>query len=158
MRLSFLLGLSLLVAGCAPKSETPAAAAPAALSPAELDAVEAAFVAGMNAHDTAAVFAVYAPEAKLMPPDSPILEGAAVHPFIAGFIAGGPSDFVLTPTTAYGVGDLAYLVGTASFKIGGASQTVKYTEVLRKGADGQWRYVVDMFSGLAAPAAPAKKQ
>jgi ketosteroid isomerase-like protein len=93
-----------------------------------------------------------------MPPDSPILEGATGHPVIAGFIAGGASDFVLTPTTAYGVGDLAYLVGTASFKMGGASETVKYAEVLRKGDDGRWRYVVDMFSGVApAPAAGAAK-
>ena len=36
---------------------------------------------------------------------------------------------------------------------------MKYTEVLRKGADGKWRYVVDMFSGIAAPAAaPAQKK
>ena len=164
MRLSSLLGLGLLAVACAPKSETPAAAAPAALSAAELDAVkavDAAFAAGMNAKDTAAVFAVYAADAKLMPPDSPILDGAAGHPVIAGLIAGGASDFVLTPTTADGVGDLAYLVGTASFTMGGASETDKYTEVLRKGADGKWRYVVDMFSGVAAPApaaAPAKKQ
>jgi ketosteroid isomerase-like protein len=163
VRLSPLLGLGLLAAACAPKSETPAATAPAALSAAELDAVkavDAAFAAGMNAKDTTAVYAVYAADAKLMPPDSPILEGADVHSVIAGLIAGGASDFALNPTTAYGVGDLAYLVGTASFTMGGASETVKYTEVLRKGADGKWRYVVDMFSGVAAPAPtaiPAKK-
>jgi ketosteroid isomerase-like protein len=157
MRLSSLLGLALLAAACAPKAEAPAA--PVALSAAELDsvkAVDAAFAAGMNAKDTAAVFAVYAPDARLMPPDSPILDGAAGHPVIAGLIAAGASDFALSPVTAYGIGDLAYVVGTASFKIGGASDTVKYAEVLRKGSDGKWRYVVDMFSGIAAPA-PAKK-
>ncbi len=165
MRLSSLLGLGLLAGACAPKPDTPAAAtAPTALSAAELDAVkavDAAFAAGMNAKDTAAVFAVYAADAKLMPPDSPVLDGAAGHPVIAGMIAGGASDFALTSTMAYGIGDLAYLVGTASFKMGGAAETVKYAEVLRKGADGKWRYVVDMFSGLAAPApaaAPAKKK
>jgi len=96
-----------------------------------------------------------------MPPDSPALTGAAVHSLIASLIAGGASDMVLTSTTAYGVGDLAYLVGTASYKMGGASETVKYTEVLRKNANGKWQYVVDMFSGVAAPApaaAPAKKK
>lgn len=156
MRLSSLLGLGLLAAACAPKVEAPAA--PVALSAEELEAVkavDAAFAAGMNAKDTAAVFAVYAPDAKLMPPDSPILEGAAGHPVIAGLIAAGASDFVLTSTTAYGVGDLAYMVGTASFTMGGATETVKYAEVLRKGADGKWRYVVDMFSGVAPPAAAA---
>ena len=74
-------------------------------------------------------------------------------------LAAGASDFVLTSTTAYGIGDLAYLVGTASYKMAGVSETVKYTEVLRKGADGKWRYVVDMFSNIAAPAAaPALKK
>lgn len=161
MRLSPLLGLGLLTVACAPKSEAPPAAAPVALSAAELDSVKAvdlAFTAGMNARDTAAVYAVYAADAKLMPPDSPILDGAASHGFIAAFIAGGPSDFALTPITVYGVGDLAYVVGTASFKMGGATETVKYTEVLRKGADGKWRYVVDMFSGVAAPPPAAGKK
>jgi len=167
MRLSSPLGLGLLALACAPRSETPGAGstsgAPASLSAVELDsvkAVDAAFAAGMNAKDTAAVFALYATDAKLMPPDSPILEGTAGHPVIAGLIADGATDFVLTPTTAYGVGDLAYLVGTATFKMGGASEAVKYTTVLRKGADGKWRYVVDMFSGVTAPAsaaAPAKE-
>ena len=159
MRLSPILGLSLLAAACAPKPEAPAAAStPAAavpLSAAELEdvkAVDAAFAAAMNAKDTTAVWAIYAPDAYLMPPDSPALQGAAAHPALAGFLAFGATDFALTPTTVYGIGDLAYMVGTASFKMGAATETVKYAEVLRKGSDGKWRYVVDMFSGVAAPA------
>ena len=152
----------LLVACAAPKSD-----APAPLSAADLDAVkavDAAFAAGMNAKDSTAVFAVYAPDAKLMPPDSPALDGATGHAVITGMMAGGASDFALSPTTAYGVGDLAYLIGTASFKMGGATETVKYAEVLRKNTSGKWQYVVDMFSAVApapvapaAPPAPAKK-
>jgi ketosteroid isomerase-like protein len=164
MRSHSILLLGLLVVACEGKREKEEGSAPAVLSGAALDsvrAVDAAFAAGMNAKDTAAVFAVYAPDAKVMPPDSPILEGAAGHPAIAGLIAGGASDFDLKSTTSYGVGDLAYSVGTASFKMGGGAQTVKYAEVLRRGADGKWRYVVDMFSGTsappAAPAASAKK-
>ena len=163
MRLLSILGLSLLAAACAPKADappaadaTPAAAAP--LSAAELEevkAVDARFAAAMNAKDTTAVWDIYAPDAFLMPPDSPALQGAAAHPALAGFLAFGATDFVLTPTTVYGIGDLAYMVGTATFKMGGTTETVKYAEVLRKGADGKWRYVVDMFSGVAPP--PAKK-
>ena len=148
--------LTLLAAACAPKSETPAAAMP--LSATELEAVkavDAAFAAGINAKDTAAVFAIYAPDAKLMPPDSPILTGAEGHPVLVGLIAAGASNMTLNPEVAYGVGDLAYVVGTATFTIGGMSETVKYAEVLRKGEDGTWRYVVDMFSGIAPPPAPA---
>jgi len=153
MRLSRLLVLGILAA-CAPQPESPTNTTPAQLSDAALDsvrAVDAAFAAGMNAKDTDAVVAVYAAGAKLMPPDSPVLEGAAIRALIAGFIAAGASDFVLTPTLTYGTGDLAYEVGTATYMIGGASETVKYTEVLRRGGDGAWRYVVDMFSGVAPP-------
>jgi ketosteroid isomerase-like protein len=159
VRPSFLLGLGLLAVACAPQSDAPAtAAAPVPLSATELEAVravDAAFAAGMNAKDTAAVFAIYADDALLMPPDSPALLGAAAHPVLVGLLASGATDFALNSTTAYGVGDLAYMVGTATFKVGGAADSVKYTEVLRKGADGKWRYVVDMFSGFA-PAAAAK--
>jgi ketosteroid isomerase-like protein len=160
MRSSRLLGLGLFLAACAPKSEPAAPAAPEPLSAAALDsvkAVDAAFAAGMNAKDTAAVFAIYADDAKVMPPDAPILSGADAHGVLAGLLAGGASDFVLTPTLTYGIGDLAYQVGTATFKMGGASETVKYAEVIRRGADGKWRYVVDMFSGVAPPAAAKKK-
>ena len=160
MRTSSLIGLAFLAAACAPKAETPAPPSePMPLSAAELEAVkavDAAFAAGVNAKDTAAVFAVYAEDALVMPPDSPALQGAAAHKEVANLIAGGASDVVLTSTTAYGIGDLAYMVGTATFKMGGATVTVKYTEVLRKSADGKWRYVVDMFSNVAAPA-PSKK-
>ena len=162
MRRSCLVGLGLLAAGCAPKPAEPAA--PTALSAAELEAVkavDAAFAATMNAKDTATAFAIYAADAKVMPPDAPVQEGASLRQTIAGLITGGASDFALTPTTAYGIGDLAYMVGTASFKMGGAVQSVKYAEVLRKGADGKWHYVVDMFSNNAPPAAaaaPAKKK
>ena len=165
MRLASILALALLVA-CAPKSDTPAAAnsaAAATLSDAALDsakAVDAAWAAGMNAKDTAAVLALYADDAKLLPPDAPIMDKAAAHAVLGGLIAGGASDFVLSPTVAYGAGDLAYMVGTAKFKMGGAAHTVKYTDVMRRGADGRWRYVADMFSGVEAPpaAAAAKKK
>ncbi len=151
----FVLGLAALA--CAPKAEAPAAAGP--LSAAALDsakAVDQAFAAAINAKDTVALFNdVYAADAKILAPDMPVLTGAEARGLLTGLVAGGASDFVMTTTDAYGVGDLAYLVGEASFKMGGAAQTVKYTEVVRRGADGKWRYVVDMFSGVAPPAAPA---
>ncbi len=163
MRHLLLLGLCVISAACTQASDNSISSthAPASLSAAELEsvkAVDASFVAGMNAKDAAAVFAVYADDAKLLAPDSPILEGAALHPVITGLIDGGASNFVLNSTTVYGVGDLAYMVGTGSFSMGGATESVKYTEVLRKGADGKWRYVVDMFSGIAPPAPASSAQ
>jgi ketosteroid isomerase-like protein len=164
VRIAYLSGLVLLAGACAPQADTAAAAtvpqAPAALSAAALDsvkAVDAAFAAGINAKDSAAVMAVYADDAHVLPPDSPAMDKAAAGAVIAGMIAGGASEMKLNSTTVYGIGDLAYMVGTASFKMGAASETVKYTEVLRRGTDGKWRYVVDMFSGIAPSPAPEKK-
>lgn len=161
MRLSFLVGLGVVAVACAPKADTPVVAAPvtaAPLSAAALDsvkAVDAAFAAAVNARDTAAMFAVYATDAHVMPPDSPTLVGVDAHPMFAGLIAGGASDLAMNSTTVYGVGDLAYNVGTATYKMGGATNTIKYSEVLRRGDDGKWRYVVDMFSNVAPATAPA---
>ena len=160
LRRSFILSIGVIAVACAPKADTPVVATPAAatvLSAAALDsvkAVDSAFAAGINARDTAAVFAAYAPDARVMPQDSPALVGAEAHPMLASLIAGGASDMTLHPTTVYGVGDLAYTVGTASMKMGGAVTMVKYTEVLRRGADGKWRYVVDMFSNVAPEKPP----
>ncbi len=163
MRISKVLILGLVAVACAPKADTPAtASAPAVLSKAALDtvkAVDAAFATAMNAKDTVAVLANYADDATLMPPDSPALDKEGAATLIKGLLAAGASDFALTPATAYGTGDLAYIVGTVSFKMNGVSETDKYAEVLRRGADGKWRYVVDMFSGITPPASatPAKK-
>ena len=160
MRLASLIAIGLVVGACSPAKDAPAAAAPAVLTAVQLDsvrAVDAAFAAGINARDTAAIFAIYATDANVLPPDSPILQGAAGHPAIAALVTNGASDMVLRSTTAYGVGDLAYMVGTATFTMGGAPQTVKYAEVVRRGTDGKWRYVVDMFSGVAPPPTVTKK-
>lgn len=147
-----------MVVACAPKSDTPAdtpaVTVSASLSADELVAVRAVsaeFARAMSAKDSAAVFALYADDALLLPPDSPALAISEGRGVLAGMMAAGASDFVLTPTTSSGIGDLAYQVGTASFTMGGATHTVKYLEVLRKGADGRWRYVADMFSGVTPP-------
>jgi ketosteroid isomerase-like protein len=153
MRLPRLVVLALFAAACAPKTDTIVPAEPVALSAAELDSVRAvteAFGAAMNAGDTVALFATYAEDARVLPPDAPILQGAAARADLVGLIMAGASDFKLVPSVTYGIGDLAYGIGVATFKIGGVADSVKYLEVLRKGADGKWRYVADMFSGMVA--------
>ena len=163
MRALSVVTLALLSTACAPKADAPAAGgtagAPVALTAAELDAVKAvetAWAAGMNAKDTAAVFATYTADAKVLPPDSPILTGADGRAALAGLLGAGASDFALTSVEVYGTGDLAYALGTASYTMGGATHTAKYLEVFRKGSDGKWRYVADMFSGVAPAPAGAK--
>lgn len=156
MRLAHLIAVGLVVTACAPAADEAASNTMMPLSAAALDsvrAVDAAFAAAMNAGDSAAVMAIYTDDARLMPPDAPILEGEAIGATLAGFLAGGATDFVLNTIHTYGIGDLAYSIGTADYTMGGERHTVKYTEVLRRGADGKWRYQVDMFSGVAPPPA-----
>lgn len=159
MRAPLVVAILLFTAACTSPSGS---AAPAPLSAAALDsvrAVDAAFAAAMNAKDADAVYAVYADDAIVMPQDSPAMDLAAARPMLKGIIDGGATDFDLKSTTAYGVGDLAYMAGTVTYKMAGASHAMKYVEVLRRGADGKWRYVVDAFSNVEPPAAavaPAK--
>lgn len=155
MRLSPLLATALLAAACTPQPEAAEAAGSAPLSAAALDsvaAVSAAWQAAVNAGDTAAVAALYASDARILPPDSPILGKADGMATFAAYLAAGAKDFKLNRVTGYGSGDLAYQVGNASFTMGDATEEMKYMEVMRRGDDGQWRYVADMFSSVA-PAA-----
>ena len=156
MRQPIILCLALVAIACTKQVDTNAAGSAApVLSAGELDsvkAVDAAFATAMNANDTATALAIYANDTRFMPPDSPVLDKAATAKLLVAFLAAGASDFVLTPTTVNGSGDLAYIVGTVSYRMNGAAVTDKYAEVLRKGADGKWRYEVDMFSGVTPPA------
>ena len=160
MRAPLVLALMLFTVACAAPSGS---SAPASLSAAALDsvrAVDAAFSAAMNAKDSVAAYEIYAADAIVMPQDSPALDMAAARPMLKSFIDGGATDFVLKSNTAYGVGDLAYMTGTVSYKMAGTSHTAKFVEVLRRGTDGKWRYVVDAFSNVEPPAAtvpPAKQ-
>jgi ketosteroid isomerase-like protein len=159
MRLALAVGLCLISLACSSPAKAPEPNALATLSAediAAVEAVDAAFAAGMNAKDTSAVAALYTDDAKLMPPDAPILDGPAIRSVIASLIAGGASDFVLSPALTEGAGTIAYTVGTATFAMGGKTESIKYAEVLRKGPDGKWRYAVDIFNSMA-PAVPAAK-
>ena len=56
----------------------------------------------------------------------------------------------LTPVEIYGTNDLAYEVGTQSLEIepavAGFSSARKYIHIMRRGEDGQWRFVALMSS------------
>ena len=82
MTLSRRDAIALLAAACGPLAQAPEAGPAQPLSAAALDsvrAVDAAFAAGISARDTAAVFAVYAADAKLMLHDSPTRRHPGVH-------------------------------------------------------------------------------
>ncbi len=133
------------------------AAKPSAPKPAgAADAIrrlDAEFMKAANAKNPGAlVKAFYAPDAVLMPPNHPIVEGRAnIQSFLQGLIDSGFTSIKLETPTIASVDDLAYGRGhyTLSMSPPGAApvQDVgKYIVVYRRQANGAWRAVADIFN------------
>ena len=124
---------------------------------AALRQADAQWETSANANDFAAVGALYADEAMLLPPNAEAVRGrAAIQAYFEGFPPF--SDLKLQPQEIEGCADVAYTVGTYSMMITlpGAATAMpdrgKYIEIWRKGADGSWKIERDIFnSDLAAP-------
>ena len=122
----------------------------------DLDAIhqlDAEFMKAASAKSAASmVKAFYAPDAVLMPPNHPIVEGRAnIQGFLQGLIDSGLTSFKVDTTTIAGAGDLAYGRGRYSLTISPPSGTPvqdagKYVVVYRRQANGAWRAVTDIFN------------
>ncbi|HYC31138.1 MAG TPA: DUF4440 domain-containing protein [Gemmatimonadales bacterium] len=148
---------------CRPAPAPPSAAgagdgaAPAPLSAADEAAIrsaDATFEAMANAGDPGGVAGVYAADASLLPPNAPAVKGAAgVKEYWGGFFAAYDAEFGLEAEQIDGRGDLAYVVGsytlTAKPKAKGPpafEDKGKFVEVLKRQADGSWKYAVDIYN------------
>lgn len=134
------------------------------LSPADQEGIRAAdlsFAAAANAGNLDGVIAVYADDASLLPPNLPPHKGRdAIRKFWGGFLGAYTARFEVNSETVEGRGDLAYNLGhyklTATPKAKGPppiEEDGKFVEILKRQADGSWKYVVDMYS----PNSPPKK-
>jgi len=153
-----LVGLIVLSAACK--------VVPPDLSEADRVSIRAAtdsFVANVRTRrDSVNAQQLYAENASVLPPNSPIAEGrAAIRAWMAAFPP--TSDFLLTPIDIVGRGDLAYVRGTYAFKIVGpdgheiSADRGKYVEIRRRQPDGKWLITVDIFnSDLPATARPSR--
>jgi ketosteroid isomerase-like protein len=119
-----------------------------------------------NSGSAAALVALYAEDAVVMPPGAPLARGhAAIKTLLAKEVAGakaGGVTFALGSENEVGVsGDLAWHNGTYLIKnkAGATVDTGKYLETWRK-SGGKWRILRDIWNSdgpaaAAAPAAPA---
>jgi uncharacterized protein (TIGR02246 family) len=113
-----------------------------------------------NAGDAAAVAALYADDAILLPPGAPAARGkAAILAFFTKDIAGSKAAgavMVLNPKTDVGVsGNMGWESGTYTATVKGAVvETGKFLSVSRK-KDGKWLYIRDTWNADAAPAPAA---
>jgi ketosteroid isomerase-like protein len=148
------------VAGCQPQetapadTDEPAAGMTETSDTAGADAaireLSAAYLAAERAGDEAAVSALHADDAMILPGNEPSVSGRADLDAYFAANSGEPEEVTFT-TVHVGVsssGDLGYEIGTTSSPEG----TGKYLTVYRRTPDG-WRIVADSWSGDAAPTA-----
>ena len=108
-------------------------------------ALEAQWVKAVAAKDTEWIANLYAPDGRLMPPNSPASQGReAIRAAWSGMMA--TPGFVLTfaPTEIHVAkgGDVAYDIGTSE---GANNDQGKYVVVWKK-LDGEWKVAADIFN------------
>ena len=123
-----------------------------------------AWAKAYNSGDVETIVAMYTEDAIMMPPDMPPAAGrAAMREFMTADIAGAKAagvTLVLLDSSEGVSGDLGWHSGT--FKVtdasGASAGTGKFCETWRRGADGKWLILRDIWNNdaPAAAAAPAE--
>ncbi len=137
--------------GCVPPGDP--AGDPAA-DEAAIRAVDSQMVAALHARDLDRWLGFLAEDARMMPPDAPVVEGkTAIRELIAGLLS--LPEFSVThhpgAITVGRGGDLAYISYAYELTVpdaqgGSITETGKDISVFRKQTDGSWKLVVDMWS------------
>jgi uncharacterized protein (TIGR02246 family) len=110
------------------------------------------FGAAAARKDHAGMAALYTANAKVLPPDAPIVSGKkAIEEFWRlAATALGLTDVTLKTVDLEVTGDTAYEVGEADLKLGSGQAKVKYLVVWLRGDDGQWRLHRDIWNNMPA--------
>jgi uncharacterized protein (TIGR02246 family) len=108
------------------------------------------FGAAAARKDYAGMAALYTDNAKVMPPDAPIVTGKkAIEEFWrAAATALGLTDVTLKTVDLEVTGDTAYEVGEANLKLGSGQAKLKYLVVWQRGGDGRWRLHRDIWNNM----------
>jgi uncharacterized protein (TIGR02246 family) len=131
-----------------------AAPAGAARTPEDVDRL---FGERVNAGDVEGVVALYEPGATLVRQDGTSASGAdAIRTEIAGLLAAKPHITMNVTSTLQGGGDIVVLFNdwvATGLDAAGKPVTLsgRALEVVRRQADGSWRFVVDAPNGRGAP-------
>ncbi len=153
------------LSACGPGSRGSAAGggdAPAALSASDsagIAAADSALRVAVDSGNAAAIAAVYASDASLLPPNLPLQRGrGAIQKFWSAHLEAYTVKFEITSDMIEGRGDLAYNMGHYRFtavpklkSAPGIADEGKFVEILKKQPDGIWKYAVDIFNSNLAP-------
>lgn len=123
-----------------------------AKSPSAAEAIrrlDAEFMKAVTARDSRAlVQAFYAPDAVLMPPNHPAVEGREnIRGFLQGLIDAGATGIKLITASVSSAGDVAWERGAYVLSMApGAEDRGKYIVCYRRRPDRSWRAVADIFN------------
>jgi uncharacterized protein (TIGR02246 family) len=104
-----------------------------------------------NAGDAAGLLALYEPDALFVTPDGQEVRGvASIKAVIEGFLA-MKATMKIDIKSCHVHGDIASICNSWTLTGGGAPPGFagKSIEVLRRQADGTWRYIIDLPSGAS---------
>ena len=139
------------------------AASPASADEAAIRAQSTSWEKAYNGGDAKAVAALYAEDARLLPPGASGVSGrAAILDYFTKDVAGSKAAgavFALNPKTDVGVsGNMGWESGTYKVTVKGAVvETGKFLSVSRKN-NGKWLYIRDTWNTDAPLAPPASPQ
>ncbi|HEX9547650.1 MAG TPA: SgcJ/EcaC family oxidoreductase [Acidimicrobiales bacterium] len=123
----------------------------------EVDQVNQEFSKAVSNQDLDGVLEIYTPDAKLLPPGSPMLEGTAnIRSFFQMMIDAGARAVELETVAVDGNNDLVVDVGRyrLTMEPPGADPIVdvgKYVDVMKRQPDGRLRFAYDIFNSDQAP-------
>ncbi len=141
-----LANLFLLFIGCINADKPKAATAE------ELSQMNRDFVKALNAKDAVAAANCYTEDATILPPnEAPVKGRANILKYWEGAIAAGAFDAEVTTTETGSNGDFGYEIGRFQVKTKMPDGKIlvdrgKYTELLKRGADGKWKSTHEMWN------------
>lgn len=108
------------------------------------------FGAAAARQDYAGMAAFYTEDAKVLPPDAPIVSGRkAIEEFWRSAAnALGLTGIILKTVDLEVAGDIAYEIGEADLKLGSRQAKAKYLVVWLRSRDGQWRLHRDIWNSM----------
>jgi len=107
-----------------------------------------AFATAFTGGDSAGMVNMYAPDARILPPNGPVVSGrAAIGKLVSAYMKFGIREFKDSTTALYGHADNVieeglYFMGDGK---GHSIDQGKYIEVWRK-AEGEWKIYADIFN------------
>jgi ketosteroid isomerase-like protein len=125
-------------------------------TPEELSQMNKDFAKALLAKDALAASLLYAEDASLLPPNEPIVTGRAnIQKYWQGAIDAGIIDASVSTISTGSNGDLGYEIGSFELQFKGADGSIvidkgKYTELLKRNAEGKWISIYGMWNADTA--------